>query len=464
MKKNILSSLLIIPVIAVSITTSCTKTGDELPEWVDYINDPLVKLNLDYNNHTFVKDGIEEVSLATAIDGDTAHFRTADNDLIKARYYGIDTPESTGKVQPFGRGASNFNKEKLHEADEHGTIVITSVSVDEYKAPSFDSTGERYVSLIWINTEKEHASSSELTLLNLWIVQEGWSDVKNVNDLPQYQNIFYAANEQARIYKKNLYSGVEDPLFNYGGYEEAIIPDISKEIIASMQDETHVNEFDGRKVRFNGTVAGWSNNILYLTTYDEETDENYGVNFFTGMGGIDDRYIQPGAYLEVYGLCQDDENFGFQLTDGNFNIYSSADSAAQVVIEASENTAYPLHVNEFIPSELGAANYDVLNCAVSLTEEVVVSDCYINNNTYTLYLEDTEGKSLDFDIYIPFTYYLEPGNYSTRVVDESVMIGKKFNLSHGVYTFHKTTSGKINWQITICNNKDFLVVNEENEG
>lgn len=457
MKKNILNCLLILPAIMVSLTTSCAKK-DNLPAWVDYINDPTVKLSLDYNDRTFIEDGIEEVSLATAIDGDTAHFRTADNDLIKARYYGIDTPESTGKVQPFGRGASNFNKEKLHAADEHGTIVITSVSVDQYEAPEFDSTGERYVSLIWINTEKEHAPSSELTLLNLWIVQEGWSDVKNVNDLPEYQDIFYAANRQARIYKKNLYSGVDDPLFNYGGYEEAIIPDISKEIIASMQDESHVNAFDGRKVRFNGTVAGLSNNILYLTTYDEETGENYGVNFFTGMGAVDSRYTTPGAYLEVFGLCQDDENFGFQLTDGNFNIYSSADSAAKVVYEASENTEYPLHVNEFKPSELGAEDYDVLNCAVSLTEEVVVRNCYINQNTYTLYLEDTKGNPLDFDIYIPFTYYWKPGDYTTRVDDASTMIGEKFNLSHGIYTFHKTTSGKINWQITICNNKDFLVV------
>ena len=457
MRRNVLSFLLTIPVLAISITSCNQNTSEQLPPWVDYINNPLVQLGLEYENRTFLEDGIEEVSLATAIDGDTAHFRTADNDLIKARYYGIDTPESTGKVQPYGRGASNFNKEKLKAADANGTIVITSVSVNQYQAPEHDSTGERYVSLIWINTEKEHAPSSELTLLNLWIVQEGWSDVKNVNDLPEYQDIFYAANQQARTYKLNLFSGQDDPLFNYGGYEEAGIPEISKEIIASMKDENHVNLFDGQKVRIQGTVAGWSNNILYLTTYDEETGESYGVNFFTGMGGISSRYTKPNTYVEAFGLCQDDENFGFQLTDGNFNPYSTADEAAQVIYSATENTEYPLHVNAFDPSELGAANYDVLNCAVSLTEEVVVSRCYINNNTYTLYLQDTAGNELDFDIYIPMIYRLNPDDPTSRVTDPSVMEGKKFNLTHGVYTFHKTTSGKINWQITICENEDFLI-------
>ena len=44
----------------------------------------------------------------------------------KIRFYGIDTPESTGNVEPYGKQASNFTKAKLEEADANGTIVISS--------------------------------------------------------------------------------------------------------------------------------------------------------------------------------------------------------------------------------------------------------------------------------------------------------------------------------------------------
>ena len=144
MKRN-LRILLLLPLIA--SLASCNNDSSSLPpsssapssstsssgqaEYVDYIHDSNVKLTLAYEGKSFVKDGIQKVTLDTCIDGDTAHFDAGSDGKIKARYYGIDTPESTGKVQPFGRGASNFNKEKLEAANENGTIVITGVHLDE---------------------------------------------------------------------------------------------------------------------------------------------------------------------------------------------------------------------------------------------------------------------------------------------------------------------------------------------
>ena len=68
--------------------------------WIDYAKDGDCKLALDYSGRDFYVDGIGQFSLKTAIDGDTAHFTPkVDNGNIgtmKARFYGIDTPESTG--------------------------------------------------------------------------------------------------------------------------------------------------------------------------------------------------------------------------------------------------------------------------------------------------------------------------------------------------------------------------------
>ena len=129
--------------------SSTPEKGDK--NWVDYVNNGSVKLELDYAGHDFYTDGVGQFSLKTAIDGDTAHFvqvdKSKNQETMKARFYGIDTPESTGKVQEWGVPASNFTKEKLKNADKSGTIVVSSPQ-KEYGAPNPDSTGSRYVSLI----------------------------------------------------------------------------------------------------------------------------------------------------------------------------------------------------------------------------------------------------------------------------------------------------------------------------
>ena len=97
---------------------------------VDYINQEGAKLKLDYTDRSFMTDGVAQVSLAFAIDGDTAHFYeltdTSKTNLIKTRFYGVDTPESTGSVEPWGHAASDFTEDKLNEANKNGTIVITA--------------------------------------------------------------------------------------------------------------------------------------------------------------------------------------------------------------------------------------------------------------------------------------------------------------------------------------------------
>ena len=252
--------LLLLPLIALSTLASCANPGPDSgnsgPQWIDYVNNGSIKLEYDYVNRDFYKDGIGQVSLKTAIDGDTAHFApdvtTTSRENIKARFFGVDTPESTGKVQPYGRPASNFTKEKLLNADENGTIVVSSAQ-DGYGLPNPDSTGERYVSLIWIHETKKNAPFDELVLLNLWIVQEGLSWVKNVGDMPQYVDTFYAAEDQAEAFKKNLFSGEDDPSYNYGDYEDVSLLDIKKELEKTLQDPNYVNPYDNMKIRVVGT-------------------------------------------------------------------------------------------------------------------------------------------------------------------------------------------------------------------
>ena len=231
----------------------------------DYVKDGSVKLGLEYAGKSFYTDGVEQVSLLTPIDGDTAHFTTTSGPTLKARFFGIDTPESTGKVQEWGVPASNFTKEKLKNADSKGTIVISSPQ-STYGAPDPDSTGSRYVSLVWINETKKNASLDELYLLNLWIVQEGLSLKKNVSDFPAYETAFDAAQTQAQVYKLNMFSGERDPYYNYGeeGYADVSLLDIKREVELSIADQSHKNKYDNELVRFTGVVSSYNDGTLYV--------------------------------------------------------------------------------------------------------------------------------------------------------------------------------------------------------
>ena len=447
--------------------TSCNK--DDGDTFVDYVHtDTTVRLRLDYKdangkNRDFFKDGISEVELVTAIDGDTAHFRMVDNSdssLIKSRFYGIDTPESTGQVENWGATASNFTKTKLKEAK---TIVVTSTSLNEYKAPSADSTGTRYLSMIWVS-DYEDAVYTDLVLLNLWIVQEGLSYVKNVNEFPEFSEVFYAAEAQARNLKMNLHSGKKEEGFNDGDYITTSLLDLKNAIVETLKDPSVENPFNNVRVRVRGTVAGYANNILYLQYpfLNEDTGviEYAGINIFTGMASIPSKYTRVNTFIELCALAQDSENFGFQLTGVyDFPRIPSDDPNSTQVIYSPSEIPEEFKVHMFSEKALDIDTFhEALFSPITVTDEIVVNDGYCNDSgkAVTLYCKTTSGQRTPFNIYVPFLY--KPGGNPFDVwYDETYFIGHTFNLT-GIYTFHKSTSGNISYQIVPRNSNDLVLV------
>ena len=442
--------------------------GDE--NWVDYAHDGTVKLGLDYQNRDFYKDGIGEVTLRTVIDGDTAHFNpvitTTSSLAIKSRYFGIDTPESTGRIQEYGKPASNFNKEKLHNAAENGTIVVSSAQ-DDYGEPIPDSTGSRYVCLIWINETKKNAAFDELYLLNLEIVQFGYSWVKNVTDMPQYSETFYAAERQAQAYKLNLFSGEPDLTMDQGDFKDTSLLELKYATEQYIKDPNYTSEFDGMKVRVRGTVAGFSSGTMYIQSHFTEEDseavrgpgqgipggEYASINIFCGMSSVPSKYRKINTFIELCVTAIYSENFGFQLTgaEGHFPIVASeaTENDCKIILTAEENTdAQQLYVAPYTPARLSeiaeAGSFECLNCAVRTTEPVTCNRFYINDEGDEITLGFTNMK---FSAYITFTYAGDPSQPYNVWKKESDFVGKKF-LMNGIYTYHKAaSSGRISYQI-----------------
>ncbi|MBO5362912.1 MAG: hypothetical protein J6A46_01135 [Clostridia bacterium] len=125
---------------AVSASAETATVADSTEkEFVDYAGQATLHFNS--NSKTI------ETSVKTFIDGDTTHFIVSgwgDDDTFKARYAAVNTPESTGKLEEWGKAASKYTRNALEDAT---SIVIESDGTD-WEA---DSTGDRYLTWVWVN-------------------------------------------------------------------------------------------------------------------------------------------------------------------------------------------------------------------------------------------------------------------------------------------------------------------------
>ena len=142
---------------------------EEIPTEINTNYTDALKLEEDYENKSFLDYGIGEITLTQVVDGDTAHFIDKNNRRITVRFLAINTPESTGRIEAWGKAASEFVKNILAEAKENGSIVLESEEIG--KKAELDTTGKRYLGYVWYKLSPE----ADFRLLNLEIVEECYS-------------------------------------------------------------------------------------------------------------------------------------------------------------------------------------------------------------------------------------------------------------------------------------------------
>ena len=195
-----------------------------------------LKLTANYAGKSFVNDGIGEVTLANSTDGDTAIFKD-NNRNITVRFNGINTPESTYKLEPWGVAASQFTKSKLESA------VKIVLQTDTLKTNRFDSTGERYLAWVWYLPEGE----SDFRLLNLEIIEQSFSASKASGMM--YADVLLEADmevqkQNIRIWNKDVkdpdydysdtgkYMTLKELRDNYDGYTDSHIKVVVRGVVA----------------------------------------------------------------------------------------------------------------------------------------------------------------------------------------------------------------------------------------
>ena len=225
----------------------------------------------------------EAVEVRLFVDGDTTHFVTAGGRIVKGRYLAVNTPESTGKIEPWGKAASAFTRRKLEGASE---IVIES----DTDAWNIDSTGTRTLVWVWYRE-----GDGPWRNLNVELLQNGLA-IANSSAQNRYGETCMAAIAQAKEWKLGVYSGEKDPDFYYGDAVELTLREL----------RTHLTEYEGVKVAFQGIVTVNYNCTVYVEAFDEETGRYFGIPVYYGYnlsgGGLE--ILKRGNEVRVVGTLQ----------------------------------------------------------------------------------------------------------------------------------------------------------------
>ncbi|MBQ3728927.1 MAG: thermonuclease family protein, partial [Spirochaetales bacterium] len=233
---------------------------------VDYAS----QIRLNMNSETLKL----EVTVEAFVDGDTTHFNVDSQDFpngkMKARYLGLNTPESTGKIEEYGKKASKFTREKLENAS---SIIVESDDGNW----NVDSSGGRYLVWVWYR----NSDSEPYRNLNIELLQNGLAHAYSTAN-NRYGTVAMSALNQAKEQKLNLYSGQKDPDFYYGDAVELTLKEI----------RLNVEQYDGIRVAFEGVITMNDGSSIYIEDYDPETGLYYGISVFYG-------YNLPGKGLDI---------------------------------------------------------------------------------------------------------------------------------------------------------------------
>ena len=406
-------------------------SGSALAEQTEVDYAAQVKLNM---NSETVK---QEVTVKTFIDGDTVHFNVPETvmetGVLKGRFLAVNTPESTGKIEEYGKAASAFTKEKLSSAE---SILIES----DTETWNRDSTGERYLVWVWYRPQGE----SEYRNLNIEILQNGLA-IANSSASNRYGSVCMSAIQQAKDLKLCVHSGQKDPDFYYGDAVELTLREL----------RTNLEQYNGVKVAFSGVITMNDNNGVYVESFDAETGLYYGMSVYYGFGmsgaGLDIlsvgnearivgtlQYYEAGGTWQVSGLTyrmmkpKDPGNIQ-KLSEGHSPAYVLTDAETfvngSVVFEDGQAATEIRYASLVLATSIEMKNLTVLSAYTTQDEAsssygAITLTCEADGQTIlirTIPLYDDSGKLIEESAYLGKTidvkgivdYY--DGDYQIKV-------------------------------------------------
>lgn len=160
---------------------------------------------------------LEKVKLDKCIDGDTVSF-IYKKETVKFRFLSINAPESTSKIEPYGKEASEFTCNELKNAD--------NIEIEFEEKSSKKDKYDRYLAYIFVDGN----------LLQEKLLYNGLADLKYNKKEYKYTDRLEKANNHAKDELIGIYSTKE--------YQEDLEEDLiyylkkwSKKLLSSILKE-----------------------------------------------------------------------------------------------------------------------------------------------------------------------------------------------------------------------------------
>ncbi len=235
-----------------------------------------------------------EVTVCEVVDGDTFNFVNGKNSngLINPgeisytlRFEGINTPESTAAVEPWGVKASKFVKSILWDFDKNCQKPYSVVIQNDISVFGQKDNNDRYLGFVWYKMNE----NSDYRLLNLEIVEHCYSRsyMNSYSDFCPYYDVFAQAEQNGMTSKKRVF-GEKDPDFDYTNSTLDVSIKYLREnyqMLGVSDSDTPQGASSGVKLRVTGLIVGFSggNTFIRDVTDPYENGEYASIYMFTAL-------------------------------------------------------------------------------------------------------------------------------------------------------------------------------------
>ncbi|MDE7455017.1 MAG: thermonuclease family protein [Clostridia bacterium] len=437
----------------------CKYCGEDYP-FVDYVD----QCRLDMNSNTAKYTSASVVR--QYVDGDTTHFNVPVSDkhpegVLKARYLAVNTPESTGQVEPYGKVASDYTHETLDAAIKNGGAVLVESDTDD-NVWNNDSYG-RTLAWVWYKP----TADAEWRNLNLELLQKGYGLGSSASD-NRYGEYCMAALEQAINAKLIVHSKLKDDNYFYGSAIEIDLKEL----------RTNFSQYELKKVAFEGYVTNTYSGSTYVQWYCEEDSMYYGISvYYNGSNAKILEALSIGNHVRVVGTATN-FNGSWQVSGLSYNVVNSKDPANTIKLDDSTGQpieptlltipqfnsnvtvdAYDADKEDHVPTtyKLHQLLVDTSVKMISLyVYKTYTTDSGTSKGAFTLYCRDNSGNEINVRTEKLYKKNEATGLYDLVTADE--FEGKIITVVGMVDWYNYNNNNE--YQIRVINYSDIAIIGE----
>lgn len=141
--------------------------------------------------------GLVQATVTSVVDGDTFHVILENGKKEKVRLIGVDTPETSGQVEPYGKEASQYTKKRLLKRK-----IWLELDVEER-----DRYG-RLLAYVWLESpgeRKKDEARIRAGMYNAELLLKGYAQVMTVPPNVKYVDYFTEYQREARDDNRGLW-------------------------------------------------------------------------------------------------------------------------------------------------------------------------------------------------------------------------------------------------------------------